>query len=252
MQSIVLTPTHANPSTEVQVDTAHLHESFLKNWMQSQPAWQDIAVPHADIYFVSNSSEAPKINQIRAFLQELQYPPHQLHTKLFVIWRLDETSIAAQNALLKSIEEPPAYAQIIATVQSYSKLLPTIQSRVHRVPVEIQEGEETNIARNSKESGEEVNLVEHANPEFWYTQSLADLIQMAQNFKDREQAKSYIEQILHHILNHSDYPTGAMIPMLSNLQEAHLNLQANANVALTMESCFFGLKLGKKTVYKQE
>ena len=245
MTSIILTPTQSISAPEKNNSVQELHETLLSTWMKTQPLWKTISLPHPDIITVSDSSEAPKINQIRAFLQELQYPPHQLQTKLCVIWNLDEASVAAQNALLKSIEEPPESAQIIATVRNFSKILPTIQSRAAKIPIALEQSGE------GKEDDAFAQISEELHPDFWKTKSYGALMKKAASFGDREEAKRYIESLIQAILQQDAYPNSELITMVSALQDAHLNLQANANVTLTMESCFFGLKLGKNTVYKQ-
>ena len=47
-----------------------------------------------------------------------------------VILSLDNIKHEAANALLKTLEEPPNYAIIVATISEQGKLLPTIKSRV--------------------------------------------------------------------------------------------------------------------------
>lgn len=49
--------------------------------------------------------------------------------KIYIIPDADTMNIAAQNALLKTIEEPPEYVVIILLVQNIGAMLPTILSR---------------------------------------------------------------------------------------------------------------------------
>ena len=49
--------------------------------------------------------------------------------KVYIIADADLMSVQAQNALLKTIEEPPAYAVIMLLTENAEVLLPTIRSR---------------------------------------------------------------------------------------------------------------------------
>jgi DNA polymerase III subunit delta' len=54
--------------------------------------------------------------------------------KVFVIREADRISSAAQNALLKTLEEPPGTTFLILLAAGLDKLLPTTKSRCQRVP----------------------------------------------------------------------------------------------------------------------
>jgi len=60
--------------------------------------------------------------------------PARGRARVFVVLDGDQMSIAAQNALLKTIEEPPGTAFIILVSRSLERLLPTTQSRCQTVP----------------------------------------------------------------------------------------------------------------------
>ena len=49
--------------------------------------------------------------------------------KIYVVPEAEKMTEAAQNALLKTIEEPPEYGVVILLTSNISELLPTIQSR---------------------------------------------------------------------------------------------------------------------------
>lgn len=55
--------------------------------------------------------------------------PYSSKYKVYIIDEADMMSVQAQNALLKTIEEPPAYAVIILLTENAETLLPTIRSR---------------------------------------------------------------------------------------------------------------------------
>ena len=54
---------------------------------------------------------------------------HTFKYKIYIIADADMMTVQAQNALLKTIEEPPAYAVIMLLTENAEVLLPTIRSR---------------------------------------------------------------------------------------------------------------------------
>ena len=55
--------------------------------------------------------------------------PYQGPYKVYIIPEADIMTVQAQNALLKTIEEPPQYAVFILLTENADVLLPTINSR---------------------------------------------------------------------------------------------------------------------------
>jgi DNA polymerase III subunit delta' len=60
--------------------------------------------------------------------------PARGRARVFVVLEADQMSVAAQNALLKTLEEPPDAAFIILVTRSLDRLLPTTLSRCQPVP----------------------------------------------------------------------------------------------------------------------
>lgn len=55
--------------------------------------------------------------------------PYSSKYKIYIIPEADKMTVQAQNALLKTIEEPPSYAVIFLLTENAEVLLPTIRSR---------------------------------------------------------------------------------------------------------------------------
>ena len=235
------------------VSTESIHLALVTEWQRQDPFWSTVANEHADISHIADSSQAPTIMQIRAFSNELEYPPHQLEKKLFVIWRLDEASIAAQNALLKNLEEPPAYADIIITVKSPAWVLETIQSRSKSTALDIskyifhQNSEGQQSAGDLKET-EKTDKPTQQFPQdmlsidFWKTQTLGELSQIAAAYKTKEDALQLLDQLTHTMLTHPTYPQPFMTAAIDQFQQSYFKIKGNANVALQLENCFFTIK----------
>ncbi len=60
---------------------------------------------------------------------DIQIKPYSDPYKIYIVPNADLMTVQAQNALLKTIEEPPAYAVIFLLTENAETLLPTIRSR---------------------------------------------------------------------------------------------------------------------------
>lgn len=72
------------------------------------------------------------VDQIRDLRQECQYAPAQGTYKIYIIDEVHMLSNAAWNALLKTLEEPPAHVKFIFATTEAHKVLPTVVSRCQR------------------------------------------------------------------------------------------------------------------------
>jgi DNA polymerase-3 subunit gamma/tau len=72
------------------------------------------------------------VEQVRDLREECQYAPAQCTYKIYIIDEVHMLSNAAFNALLKTLEEPPAHVKFIFATTEANKLLPTIVSRCQR------------------------------------------------------------------------------------------------------------------------
>lgn len=72
------------------------------------------------------------VDQIRDLRDDCQYAPTQARFKIYIIDEVHMLSIAAFNALLKTLEEPPRHVIFIFATTESQKVLPTIVSRCQR------------------------------------------------------------------------------------------------------------------------
>jgi DNA polymerase-3 subunit delta' len=66
-------------------------------------------------------------------LQKSAYRPFEGRVRVFVIDRADALVVNAQDALLKTLEEPPSGSVLILVTSRPDALLPTVQSRCYRL-----------------------------------------------------------------------------------------------------------------------
>ncbi len=85
---------------------------------------------HPDIKYITHEKVSISVDNIREQLtNDIDIKPYSSQYKIYIIPDAGKMTEQAQNALLKTIEEPPAYAVIILITDNISSLLPTIQSR---------------------------------------------------------------------------------------------------------------------------
>lgn len=74
-----------------------------------------------------------KIETVREMQRDLSLRPYQGRRRVVVLSQADAMNEAAENALLKTLEEPPPYALLILTAEETEGLLPTTVSRCQHV-----------------------------------------------------------------------------------------------------------------------
>ena len=96
---------------------------------------------HADLALITPSGAADEIGitPIRELEQSLALLPVEGGRRIALIERADRMSEAAQNALLKTLEEPPPRTHIILSAAEDSSLMPTIRSRCASVRLGLPE-----------------------------------------------------------------------------------------------------------------
>ena len=86
------------------------------------------------------------VDNIREIRDEVQYSPTEGRYKVYIIDEVHMLSIGAFNALLKTLEEPPAYVIFILATTEAHKIPVTILSRCqrydfHRISIETIAGQ---------------------------------------------------------------------------------------------------------------
>lgn len=85
---------------------------------------------HPDIRFITHEKASIGIDDIRdQLINDITIKPYSSSHKVYIIPDANKMTEQAQNALLKTIEEPPEYAVILLLTENAQNLLPTITSR---------------------------------------------------------------------------------------------------------------------------
>jgi DNA polymerase-3 subunit delta' len=90
---------------------------------------------HPDVQLIEPDGAHVKIDQVRALQHDLSLRPVEGRYRVAIFDQFEVATIEAQNALLKTLEEPPDYVVLIVLASDPELLLPTIVSRCQQVPL---------------------------------------------------------------------------------------------------------------------
>ncbi len=88
---------------------------------------------HPDVILLSPEERQIRIEEIRTIDDALSFRPFEGRNKVVIVDDAETMNIAASNAFLKTLEEPPEESVIILVSSRPDLLLPTIRSRCSRI-----------------------------------------------------------------------------------------------------------------------
>lgn len=109
----------------------HLARAFFceKACGQCQTCQWILTGAHPDVHLFPDEEQSFKIETLRRLISKLHLKP-QTGQSCIVIERVERMPLEAQNAFLKTLEEPPPHCFFILTSDDPTLLLPTFLSRV--------------------------------------------------------------------------------------------------------------------------
>jgi len=127
-----------------------------------------------------------QIRQIKSFLVKKNWQGKG--KKLVVVWQAQLMTSEAQNAFLKTLEEPPTNSLIILLVNNKSALLPTIISRCHLI--------------NLTPTASQPSVTSQTDWQELINASLDQRLKIAESIaKDREEARLWLENLISTLQN---------------------------------------------------
>lgn len=95
----------------------------------------DQRVNHVDIIHYKTNENSFKIANVREVVAEVNKKPYEGDKKVIILYDGEKFTTEAQNALLKTIEEPPSGVYIIILTRSSELILDTVKSRcqIHKL-----------------------------------------------------------------------------------------------------------------------
>ena len=111
---------------------------------------------HPDILRITRQEGKREIyvNQMREIKADTAVLPNEAARKVYIIEEADTMNSAAQNAMLKVLEEPPAYAVFLLLAENPRMLLGTVRSRCVELSLAPQEekGEDASYAAGEEDA----------------------------------------------------------------------------------------------------
>lgn len=204
-------------------DVSKSHRNWVGGWLIDQ---QFSLQPTNDpsIEWINPDGAPLSIESVREMITRLAYTPISQKQRVATILYLDSASEEAQNALLKTLEEPPSSTQFILTCRNLTKVLPTIKSRCQ---IQTIFHDQNNTGGEKNSSIQEIEL-----------DSFASAIALAEKYADRESAQN---QLRFWIQTWSLTELSGSYPKINILQQTLEFLNQNANVKLALENGFFQL-----------
>ena len=107
--------------------------------MECKSCRQAMSMNHPDIRWINH--EKPNVISVdevrKQLVDDVQIKPYSSRYKVYIMDEAEKMNIQAQNAILKTIEEPPEYAVIILLSANIEVFLPTILSRCVRLDMRM-------------------------------------------------------------------------------------------------------------------
>ncbi|WP_162266484.1 DNA polymerase III subunit delta' [Anaerotignum neopropionicum] len=101
---------------------------------------------HPDVIHVTSPKKTLGVDEIRGqILETVDIKPYHYDKKIYILHQAHTMTVQAQNALLKTLEEPPQYAVFLLLAETADAFLPTILSRT--VTLKISPLSEEEISR---------------------------------------------------------------------------------------------------------
>lgn len=102
------------------------------------------------------------IKQIRELLKSISYKEERGERKLVVIKEAQKMNVAAANSLLKALEEPNELVIFILLTNREESIIPTIQSRCHKIFFNLKKAEDIEEYLRGKFSGKKKSLLKES------------------------------------------------------------------------------------------
>ncbi len=191
------------------------------------------------------------IDQIRELKEKIEFSPSEGKYKVYIIDEVHMLTTEAFNALLKTLEEPPAHVIFMLATTDVHKLPPTILSRCQRYDFRLGTDVEISkiISNVSKEEGISIDekalalLVQNAKGSYRDALSLLDVV-----YSGQEKGKKQItEEEVRNILGLPDFDKVAILltslsegdgkkalEIVESLEEKGVNLQQFTSYTLSI------------------
>ncbi len=201
------------PDPEIRLQEIRKIVTSLQNFDENSP----------DFYLLDQKT-AIGIDQIRDIQHYVQFKPLKDEYKIIVIENADLLTHEAQNAFLKTLEEPPDHVLIILSTARRNQLLPTVISRCRQITLSRKEP----MVFDRKEFEEYLPIILNG--------SIGEKFMLAEKMgKDRETVMDFLEKLS---LIAGENLTINMINLCRNIMRTRKYIEANVNPRFALENFF--------------
>lgn len=104
-------------------------KSIVADIFSSEIIGKKVGAEHADVIVYKAKKATIGVDEVRSIIEEVNKRPYEGDRKVILIHSAEKLTVQAQNALLKTIEEPPQGVFIILLTTNLEGILETIKSR---------------------------------------------------------------------------------------------------------------------------
>ena len=221
-------------------------------------------INNPDFFLIEPEDGKIKIDTIRELQKKIAEKPINLGKKVYIINDAELMTKEAQNALLKTLEEPPEYAVLILITSNENNLLSTIKSRCTRMsfsPLDNKEVEKyikSNYDINLSERilelsqgsiGRAIKLSE--NQELYNNvekilvkmqeKDLIDIIKLSEEiYKSKDEIK-YILEYMNSLSLQLSKKDIKYIKCIGIIEDTKKRLKANSNYDMSIDNMIFNM-----------
>lgn len=196
-----------------------------------------------DRVIIENELSSLGIANVRALIERLKLKPYQSHYSVAIIRDAEKLTHEAQQALLKTLEEPPPHARLLLETANSAPLLPTIVSRCEIVDLGASNEYSSNDLMNC------FKTLEHLTRQKSIGQRLKIINDIA---KTKEEAPRWVELAIAACRQAmlAQYQLSSMTHQLSAAQASKLlrglltartQISTNVNPRLSLDNLFLSL-----------
>lgn len=197
---------------------ANLLPEYREHLIESNP----------DLLIVNPDSDTIGVAEVRSLVSWTAKKPVMAPVKIGLILDSQRLNSQGQNALLKTLEEPPQNTLIILHTQNAFKLLPTIVSRARQITAKLPTPEESTTVDDAQNLANQFligSLIERE-----------QIIDGLVDAKSRGETQQFLVAILNSLLKEAKTNSGIRSDLIEDVKMCIQNLQAGGNLRLTLQT----------------
>ena len=194
-----------------------------------------------DYVLLDTAEKAIKVDEIRELQKDILKKPIFAERKVYIINEANKLNIAAQNCLLKTLEEPPQYTVMILVASSVYSVIGTVRSRVKTIKIpdsgEISiRGEVKDIIDNLKNKNK-IEVLRYAE---YFEKNKDDIIEILHEMM--VYCKKQIEDRKNELSGQYICDTITLAKYVPIINFAEKRITENANFSMTIDEMLLNMK----------